>query len=160
MGFDSSIKIISIILLVVLAGVVVPTFLDSSGSNTAEDTQIYQVNESVTVNQNLEVYVHNVDQSVSRVEVTDTTNAETDIQNIEYGATATYEFTNGNVTVTPQNLGDTQRVALTVQSNTTYGWGEGEKDAHQYTGYMLVIPVFIVLIIGFWAVISHGGDDR
>lgn len=136
--------IVALGVFVLLAGMILPTAISSTGENATTGLQLDE-GETTTVTDGLEATAVSTADNQSEIQLRDVETQQVINKTITEGDTATYEFSNRDtVTVTVEDS-QSQTVYLSpIEYPRSYGWGDGAKMFADNIGLLLVILTFLL----------------
>jgi hypothetical protein len=144
--------------LVLALVIVAPVLIDSS----IEDNEINRTvseNETVAVNEHLQLHADDIKPSQGTLNVT-VTDVGTDVsveKALNEGQTTLYEHPSGNVSIDVVSVtdpGDGDQATLTVVYDTYFGWNDGATALMENLPIILMLVVFIIIAVMVKGVIN------
>lgn len=151
-----AIIIIAVILFIMPIVIFVPTIMsNTTAENQTETTMLYE-NETHNYDQYIEVTVNEVAPSSAEISIIDTNSGESETAIINESEQHTYEFTEGNISITLEDIHTDERIVIITEYPTEFSYDNDESQVNGFMPYVIVIPMTIVMLVVLLAAI--GGE--
>lgn len=140
------VQAVSLGIIILFVVVAIPTVIDATETEGVQTIELEE-NETERLSDRLEITAENINASANEttLKLRDTQSLDEQTQTVASGSTTTFNLSDGDVTVTVQEV-EQNTTQSDVSYPRTYGWGDGAKTITDNLGLVLAVAAFIIVL--------------